>query len=123
MRNMLHGSLANELSARQMLRWQDFARNFWDWAVGCPAALHILNASSAATNKDIKVLNVPGAWIADLLFTLLRQLLYDPKPVGDSQMYAVVPNHQWERMAQRLDVLRPAQWTDPHHSPDLARRS
>ena len=75
---MLPGALAQTLASRNMLTWRQFATNFWDWVVSSPAAMHILNSTRAATNDDLQLLNVPGAWLADLLYTQIKQLLPPP---------------------------------------------
>ena len=76
--HMIPGALTHTLEARGMLTWRQFATHFWDWVVSSPAAMHILNSSRAATKEDLHALNVPGAWLADLLYTQIKQLLPPP---------------------------------------------
>ena len=86
---------------------------FWDWVVSSPAAMHSLNATRAAIKDDVQLLNVPGAWLADLLYAQIKQML--PVPGGNQQVdpsYDTVSNQDWQKLYNILQPSRPAQATD-----------
>ena len=64
--------------------------------------MHVLNASRAATKEDVQQLNVPGAWLADLLYTQIKQMI--PDPGGNHQVdpsYDTVSNQDCQKLYNR----------------------
>ena len=92
-----------------------FAHAYWERVYTNTPALNLHNRTCAVTANELTELCRPGAYLADNLYSMLRQLLRQPANRVDAPQH-VISNETYRRITNQLRHYTP-HYINPHLGP------